>query len=84
MFIIIIYDEVILDDKSSYYRPVAGVVGLCYAGELLGKDICIHIVSHLQIDFLFLSPTLTPYLHFSKALSKVHLMNKRGNEGVRS
>lgn len=41
VFIIIIYDEAILDDKSSSCRLMAGLPGLS------GENICIHIVSHL-------------------------------------
>ena len=77
MFIITIHDEVILDDKSSSCCPVASV--LCSTGEFLGENICIHIVSHLYINFLFLSPPLTPHLPFGK----VHLMNNGSNEGSR-
>lgn len=38
--------------------------GFGSAGELLGENICIHIVSHLQIDFPFLSPILALQLTF--------------------
>lgn len=47
MFIIIIFDEVILDDKSLLYLSVAARPELHSATEPLGENICIHIVSHL-------------------------------------
>lgn len=69
MFIIIIYDELLLVNKSSSCRPAAEKMGLSYLCEPLEKGICIHIVSHLQIGLLFSG--LAPYIPLANEVSKV-------------
>lgn len=71
MFIIIIYDELLLVNKSSSCCPAAEKMGLSYLCELLEKGICIHIVSHLQIGLLFsgLPPYIPSQMQFQKYFS---------------